>query len=422
MDLTMIEKQQLVLEDGGIPQDVIINEIYPYIKNQLIRGKREGDHITCQWTNGWTLYQTFVDDAAHGKVIARDKNNVKKYEGNFKYGVKHGLEIDWLKSSPQLSTISYYLDGFLHGVQKTYYTNGTLASVHNYVYDKHHGKQTTYHPNGSVCKENNYHLNMLHGPQRTYRRGYGNTSRLIEIRHYKFGRQHGEYRRYMLGAAGDYEYGNYVDGKKHGKFCTLSNYSHCMKTIEHYKHGVLHGEEIITGYYNQYYRRRNYVDGELHGECIEWEKKHGPLIVMNYKHGALHGEWSSWTKKGVPIRIREFKDGQSYGEDKIYKYGKVVQTTKYTERKIEKYNANGNLTHTTYYTKKRKRILKEEEYEDSVCYKTVTFQPDGTKRISHIKNKRKKTDEILTEPIRKLGSKRRKKLDNRRGNNSKTKN
>lgn len=132
----------------------------------------------------------FFDDTKAGKVIAtrdfskgkgscyvtmfdRKDNKVsegllinKEYEGEWKY---------YHKESKFIMLSENYKKGKLNGVKKTFYDDGAIAEIQNYVDNKREGNYKKYGVNEKMLEDLNYKNDELHG-EATYYDGLGNIS------------------------------------------------------------------------------------------------------------------------------------------------------------------------------------------------------------------------------------------------------
>lgn len=90
-----------------------------------------------------------------GKPISEGKLIDRKREGKWVY---------YHQKSDSIMMTEFYRNDKLHGLQKTYYTNGQLAEKTSYVEGVRHGESCIYAKNGQATKQLNYQHGQLHGP------------------------------------------------------------------------------------------------------------------------------------------------------------------------------------------------------------------------------------------------------------------
>ena len=121
-----------------------------------------------------------------GKLVSEGKMDGKERIG------------EWLfyhEKSDEVMSREFYKSGKLDGPKTTYYTNGTVTEVVNYVAGEMQGESKYYAPDGVLLKDLKYLDNELHG-EATYYDAFGN----VTIKgFYKNGAKHGLWRYYKGG-------------------------------------------------------------------------------------------------------------------------------------------------------------------------------------------------------------------------------
>ena len=101
--------------------------------------------------------------------IDRDKIQKEATDTSAAYTVKHtdGVEKSYF-SNGSLRSETPYVNGVRHGKAFNYYANGNLRSEINYVNGKQEGETKTYYKNGKLEKVYTYADDMLNGPAKSY--------------------------------------------------------------------------------------------------------------------------------------------------------------------------------------------------------------------------------------------------------------
>ena len=170
--LTPIEKQQKCLEDFGLPMDIILHEIYPYLVNQVINGSYEGVHNSSYYTrNGKIISRdVYAFDKLHGQSIGHYSNgqveHCEQYQNNDLHGVSRYYTEDGFMNHEV-----FYEKGQKHGMCRQF-SLGTkkLMFSGNFIHGKedglHYSMCTTYGIHERVYKEG-----VLHGPYKQFTTG-----------------------------------------------------------------------------------------------------------------------------------------------------------------------------------------------------------------------------------------------------------
>jgi antitoxin component YwqK of YwqJK toxin-antitoxin module len=131
--------------------------------------------------SAWVQYFT-----VKGKLVSEGKMIDKEREGEW---------VAYHEKSKQVMSREFYKDGKLHGKQITYYANGKITEVINFVNGIKVGENLYYSPEGVLIKKLQYREDQLEGAA-IYYDAYGVV--VIEG-NYKQGKKHGLWKYYKNG-------------------------------------------------------------------------------------------------------------------------------------------------------------------------------------------------------------------------------
>ncbi len=102
---------------------------------------------------GAVAFTTFFDQK--GNKVSEGKTVNRKNEGGWKF---------YHKASTQLMKEEFYKNGTLEGIQKTYFSNGSIAEETTYKNGQKEGLYKVYLENGTVVEEATFKNNEYDGP------------------------------------------------------------------------------------------------------------------------------------------------------------------------------------------------------------------------------------------------------------------
>lgn len=195
-----------------------------------------------------------------------------------------------------ISSEVFIINDKMEGEYKSYYINGNLHFISNYVNGIKHGTEIKYHfsedINGKIYKTCNYKDGELHGKLiRYYKNGIINT-----IEYYEDGYKEGECKYYNEKGLLD-EVINYINDSMDGYYYKYND--GVLETKCEYFKDEYTGESLVGDYIN-YYPNGSikyiccYDDGQKNGEYIEYyesiDDKNGKIKAKgnyesNYKIG-----------------------------------------------------------------------------------------------------------------------------------------
>ena len=122
-----------------------------------------------------------------GKLVSEGQMEGKQRIGEWVY---------YQEKSNNIMSRENYVDGKMHGVQTTYYPNGTKTEEVTYENGIKQGDNFYYSPEGVMLKKLIYHNDKLHGPAEYY-----DANGNITIKgYYKNGKKHGLWQYFKDGA------------------------------------------------------------------------------------------------------------------------------------------------------------------------------------------------------------------------------
>lgn len=213
-------------------------------------------------------------------------------------GALHG---EWRKWSGQVKVSHYFMvDGYKHGIHKTWRDDGTPESLTCYEYDSRHRLSVKWHVDVEAI---NYSHGKQHGDWiRTDDMYYPDTSVCFHN-----GVLHGtSIKRWSKGTIRTMS--EYQNGKRHGRWVSCTNVG-TLSSVSHYRNGRLHGEHIEYWNNGQMRRRCCFIDGRPHGEWRGWYDNGRRERYSYYVHGQLRGEDLRWYMNGR-IYMRRYFDRQ----------------------------------------------------------------------------------------------------------------
>jgi len=233
-------------------------------------------------------------------------------------------------------------DGKKNGKYQSYYSDGTLECVCNYVAGKMTGTFTLYHENGNV----KYTGTMLNGKKNGLIIEYDDDGSKISEANYTNGVLNGKYTFFHPNGKIK-ETGTYLNGKYNG---LITEYEETgIKSTElTYKNGVAEGKYIVydadgrisetgtlvdekkngqvieNGYDDdgklalQIFS--NYINGEKHGLFETKVLKDGKwrtVLYSNYDHGTPNGPAKEWEPNADTVVFCNYKDGELDGKYQV---------------------------------------------------------------------------------------------------------
>lgn len=208
----------------------------------------------------------------------------------------------------------YLKNGVYHGEYCTYHESGRIESKCKFVEGEKHGLEQTFYIDGSVKFEANYRFGKLHG---AYRKFLGSEE--VETANYVNDLLHGTYQKIDDTTRIVRQYNM---GKLHG-LCIVYESDSVVKQFT-MKNGVLHGPHMSIECC--YTVNDNYANGFLHGETVATRNK--IKYVIQFQNGIMHGKCQIYRKnkliidaeynRGIREYIKKIKSRKNIDDDSPY--------------------------------------------------------------------------------------------------------
>ncbi|KAL6069561.1 hypothetical protein QOT17_007407 [Balamuthia mandrillaris] len=212
-----------------------------------------------------------------------------------------GLRKVWYKCSFNKRT------GQKHGEYQEWWPNGQRWSKRHYKEGLLHGKEKWWHHNGHL----GYEINWVEGKRHGESKEYFEDGKPLSLVTYKEGKYHGDVKRWMKSGQIDF-HEQYVDGKLEGPRQEW-HLGGKLFSLTHHHNGKKEGEGIWWFANGNMSTKRQYHNGKKHGEKTSWYKKGGDQqcikCIENYKDGKLHGECKYWDEYGLLTNHKIYEDG-----------------------------------------------------------------------------------------------------------------
>ncbi len=270
---------------------------------------------------------------------------VKKLEGRYKSGFKHGYFREYDRKGVQVATIKYVNGQVVENAEelmgvdlvREYYPNASVMWEKTYLGTKPHGIWKKYDTAGVVIESI------------VYIKGIKKGEGIIDVKGMKQGSWREFYTEGMLRGVGRYE-----NGARVGKW----SFYHLNEKLEqvgvYRKGGKPHGDWIWYYSNGAIKREETYFNGKEDGELIEYNQGGEIIKQGSYVEGLKDGEWLINT--GDYIEKGNYIDGMMYGIwEGIYK------STGKTAFKGEYIEDEPNGKHIYYYSNGKKML--EGKYE-----------------------------------------------------------
>ena len=246
-----------------------------------------------------------IGDSTNGTLTVHWKNGNKAISTDYSEGLKHGTKQVWFEGG-ELQTQMFFIKGIPNGDIKSWYKNGELSSRAYYRNGKLDGEFVSMDSLGRNVGVQNFLNGKLHG---IYRVQNPETKDLYEYIEYENGKKHGKYLKNFLNGNSEIEMYYYHDSKdsiskewfETGEIRRIRNFSD--DTLEglfqvFYKNGTIWRESIYENG-NATFEKQFHENGKLKSEC-------------NYNNGERHGSFTYLDSTGN-ILVKE-----------TYNYGEVI--------------------------------------------------------------------------------------------------
>lgn len=302
----------------------------------------------------------------HGNwVVFRDEQHrIKKEEGPYRHGVKHGV-FKWFDRQGNLDQMVQYENGvlleeedqsaFLLDIRRTYHPNGQVYSVGAYrddlpqgvfrLYDEkgqlsggeyyeagqlsgrgitnpageRDGEWIFYYPDESIKSRGGY----IHGQREGEWIFYFESGKVAQTGSYRAGSFHGNWVWY-------YESGNihrterYRNGKKDGMFEELDEQGHVLLQGE-YIGDLRNGLWVYE--VNDHKEEGEYIDDEWNGEWIHTYDNGQKRFQGSFNFGQPVGKHTMWYRTGRTQWSGKYEGGVRDGKWFFYDEAGILETT-----------------------------------------------------------------------------------------------
>lgn len=327
-----------------------------------------------QWTDVYDkegkLFQRHELSMGNAELTLKHANNFIIKSGELKGGEWNGTVTGYYPNQ-QVSTQKTYINGLLHGEQKTFYPNGQLKESSTYEYNVKQGKYSSFYKNGNKHWEIHYENDQPIGTVVQYQEKgrekslqifnkNGDKTKVIDFHSngkirtstpYFHGFIHGTrntydntgqlaiQRKYNGGVL--YEYGY----NKNGIITSIPFHGEGeLKTF--YENGKIAcsyqiSDHVYEGKYLRYFSNgnpwieTNYKDDEVHGKYIVYFPNGKVKELQNFSLGTLNGVSIRYFKNGNKRSEENFIFGVQHGPSKYFdEEGQLIQTVTYNDNDI----------------------------------------------------------------------------------------
>ena len=239
---------------------------------------------------------SFVNEKSKIGLDVKVDTTINKFDAK---GNKTGL---WKEKKEAFEFEGYYANGLKQGMWTSYFPDGVVQSIDNYVFGKLNGPSIQLKQGGMLKVQSRYKNDILDGLYREF-----NGSRADKEMTYKDGKLNGTKKIfYMNGKV--MEEGDFLSNQRNGltKWFTEEGkisleYNYIYGSLEgiqksYYKDGLLNSE---TTYKN------NFMEGQ-YNEFFEDGKT--LKLSGNYSNDKKNGSWKEYDKDGNVVKTEKFKD------------------------------------------------------------------------------------------------------------------
>jgi len=162
------------------------------LKGNYLNDKKDGAWVTYSAKGTITKIESYKDGKKEGVVITIDENGYYRGEANYhndlldgvsrtyavgarlmsetyyKNGMPYGLKKTFYENTNKLQEETNYVNGLRNGVTKWYDSNGKLVAEYVYKNGKFEGVNKTYSTNGVLITEETFQNNLQNGAYKEY--------------------------------------------------------------------------------------------------------------------------------------------------------------------------------------------------------------------------------------------------------------
>ncbi len=279
----------------------------------------EGEHVV--------VNENYLDGVRHGMYEKKDENKKLLEKGNYEYGIKVGFWTVWNKQTETYEEVKMEpsadeVDALPTQVGK--YDLKAIGGRWFYKNVPYTGFQRTSHANGKPHFEHTYKEGLL-----VSERGWYDNEQDFMVGNYVHGKKEGKWI-YQHRNGNPFMVQHYKAGEKHGPWLEYTE-SGELKSKAYYKNGLLEGKRILWNYTNGQQKNweATYSKGEMHGT---YKRYHDGKLYQEkgYHEGQLHGSAKEYSTETGQLQWENF-----------YEYG--------AHTKLIFYHENGNKKSITLY-------------------------------------------------------------------------
>ena len=205
----------------------------------------------------------YIGYSKYGKIVANYVDN--KLHGEFRQYHDNG----------ELCELSYFVNGELNGLYKSFFRNKQLWIISNYLNGQRHSEYKEYYPSGNLEAEYSYTNGKITGIYKSY---YDIEPQQLKLEcNYLNDIQNGEYKSYSPSGILDTYFKNIDDNKRD---CT-----------EYWKNGNIR-EKYIT------------IDGKIDGERQYYDISGKLYIIKYYIKGKLTNKYIAKSLSIMPSLVK----------------------------------------------------------------------------------------------------------------------
>lgn len=231
------------------------------LKGKYLNNKKDGIWVSYNYKGTVIQIESFKNDKKDGITINIDENGYYKGEENYRNDLLNGASRTYAVGGKLLSEI-YYKNGVLNGPKKVYYDNKDIIQEEaNYLNGQRDGISKWYDTDGKLIAEYSYKNGKFEGVNKTYS---ANGDILLEET-YSNNIKNGPYKEYFEMESVEKSQNETSDAERKGN---KENKEVSLKTTT--------AIPKVSG---------NYVNGRKDGKWIEYDNKNAVLKITEYTNG-----------------------------------------------------------------------------------------------------------------------------------------
>jgi len=192
--------------------------------------------------------------------------------------VGHGRQTQWY-SNRWRKIDFYYWNGAKQGIWRTWYPNGQLKNIGQFVSNQPTGTHAAWFETGVTSRRISYRNGRQHGKLTQWHE----NSQIKKQSNWSDGIQQGSYRAW------------HQNGK--------------LQEESSWKKGKRHGPRNQWHENGQKMSESNYSQGLKHGRITAWYPDGKPKSEISYLLGKKHGKWVLYTKDGKLLKTEMYNEG-----------------------------------------------------------------------------------------------------------------